>query len=104
MSCRCTITPRRVLNVDVLNHAYPALEELRTQGVVTAIGAGMNTVGPLMQVARQTNMDIFMVAGRYTAGTGASRRRRPSSFKASQSAAGICSEPSLVLRTTCSDE
>jgi D-threo-aldose 1-dehydrogenase len=31
---------------DVLNHAYPALEELRAQGVVTAIGAGMNTVRP----------------------------------------------------------
>jgi D-threo-aldose 1-dehydrogenase len=51
---------------EVLDTAYPALEELRTQGVVSAIGAGMNQVEMLTDFARHTDMDIFMLAGRYT--------------------------------------
>ena len=51
---------------DVLDHAYPALEELRSQGVVSAIGAGMNQNAMLAELARQTDMDAFMLAGRYT--------------------------------------
>jgi D-threo-aldose 1-dehydrogenase len=51
---------------EVLDTAYPALEELRAQGVVTAIGAGMNQVEMLTEFARHTDMDVFMLAGRYT--------------------------------------
>jgi D-threo-aldose 1-dehydrogenase len=51
---------------EVLDTAYPALEELRAQGVVSAIGAGMNQVEMLTDFARHTDMDIFMLAGRYT--------------------------------------
>lgn len=51
---------------DVLRHAYPALEELRGQGVVSAIGAGMNQVSMLTEFARSTDMDLMMLAGRYT--------------------------------------
>ena len=51
---------------DVLSHAYPALEELRSQGVVSAIGAGMNQTAMLTDFARNTDMDLLMVAGRYT--------------------------------------
>jgi D-threo-aldose 1-dehydrogenase len=46
--------------------AYPALEELRAQGVVSAIGAGMNQTAMLADFARHTDMDLLMLAGRYT--------------------------------------
>ncbi len=51
---------------DALRHAYPALEELRAQGVVSGIGAGMNQTAMLAEFARHTDMDTFMLAGRYT--------------------------------------
>ena len=46
--------------------AYPALHRLREQGVVRAIGAGMNQAAMLARFARETEMDVFLVAGRYT--------------------------------------
>lgn len=51
---------------EALEGAYPALEELRTQGTVVAIGAGMNQTAMLANFARLTDMDVFMLAGRYT--------------------------------------
>ena len=51
---------------EALGTAYPALEELRAQGVVAAIGAGMNQTAMLTDFARHTDMDILMLAGRYT--------------------------------------
>ena len=51
---------------DALRLAYPALEELRAQGVVSSIGAGMNQSAMLADFARHTDMDTLMVAGRYT--------------------------------------
>ena len=43
-----------------------ALVELRDQGVVRAIGAGMNQSAMLAEFVRRTDVDIVMVAGRYT--------------------------------------
>jgi D-threo-aldose 1-dehydrogenase len=51
---------------EALDVAYPALEELRGQGEVAAIGAGMNQTGMLSEFARHTDMDVLMLAGRYT--------------------------------------
>jgi D-threo-aldose 1-dehydrogenase len=51
---------------EIYDTAYPALEELREQGVVSAIGAGMNQTQMLTNFARITDMDVFMLAGRYT--------------------------------------
>ena len=51
---------------EVLEHGYPALEELRGEGVVGAIGAGMNQAEMLARFARETDMDVLMLAGRYT--------------------------------------
>jgi D-threo-aldose 1-dehydrogenase len=51
---------------DVIEHGYPALEELRTEGVVRAIGAGMNQAEMLAELVRHTDMDVLMLAGRYT--------------------------------------
>jgi len=46
--------------------AYPTLAELRSQGVVSAIGAGMNQAEMLARFAREGDFDAFMCAGRYT--------------------------------------
>lgn len=43
-----------------------ALIELRGQGVVRAIGAGMNQSAMLAEFVRRCDVDIVMVAGRYT--------------------------------------
>jgi D-threo-aldose 1-dehydrogenase len=50
----------------VLAGGYPALEELRDEGVVAAIGAGMNQAPMLAELARNTDVDLVMLAGRYT--------------------------------------
>ncbi len=49
-----------------IEEAYPALHELRVQGVIGAIGAGMNQVELLTRFAREAEMDVFLCAGRYT--------------------------------------
>ena len=49
-----------------IGEAYPALEELRSQGVVAAIGAGMNEWEMPARFAREADFDCFLVAGRYT--------------------------------------
>jgi D-threo-aldose 1-dehydrogenase len=46
--------------------AYPALHELRAQGVVTSIGAGMNQWEMLERFVAETEVDTLMLAGRYT--------------------------------------
>ncbi|MFD4759545.1 aldo/keto reductase [Streptomyces sp. NPDC058439] len=46
--------------------AYPALEKLRAQGVVGAIGAGMNQTAMLTRFLRDTDVDVVLCAGRYT--------------------------------------
>ncbi|MDT4999082.1 MAG: D-threo-aldose 1-dehydrogenase [Mycobacterium sp.] len=46
--------------------ALPTLIELREQKVVTAIGAGMNQTAALERFARESDPDMFLLAGRYT--------------------------------------
>ncbi|MCX5317027.1 aldo/keto reductase [Streptomyces sp. NBC_00154] len=49
-----------------IHQAIPALVELREQGVIGAIGAGMNTVDPLRRFVAESDVDVVMVAGRWT--------------------------------------
>jgi D-threo-aldose 1-dehydrogenase len=49
-----------------INQALPALARLRDEGVVGAIGAGMNLVQPLRRLVTEADVDVIMVAGRYT--------------------------------------
>ncbi|WP_406416846.1 aldo/keto reductase [Streptomyces sp. NBC_00873] len=49
-----------------LREAYPALEDLRSQGVVRAIGAGMNQNRMLARFVTDTDVDAVLCAGRYT--------------------------------------
>jgi D-threo-aldose 1-dehydrogenase len=51
---------------EAIGGAYPALERLRSEGVVTAIGVGMNQTGLLCRFAREGDFDCFLLAGRYT--------------------------------------
>ncbi|MET9805528.1 aldo/keto reductase [Streptomyces halstedii] len=45
---------------------YPALERLRAEGVVGAIGAGMNQTAMLTRFLRDTDVDTVLCAGRHT--------------------------------------
>lgn len=49
-----------------LREALPVLTELRDSGVVGAIGAGMNSPELLTRLVRETDVDVVMIAGRYT--------------------------------------
>lgn len=51
---------------EVMAGAYPALAELRTEGVIKAIGLGMNQWQMLADFARAGDFDAFLLAGRYT--------------------------------------
>jgi D-threo-aldose 1-dehydrogenase len=51
---------------EVLESGYPALDELRAEGAVAAIGAGMNDASLLSDIVRRTDLDVVMLAGRYT--------------------------------------
>ena len=46
--------------------AFPALAQLRDEGVIGAVGAGMNQAEPLARIAREADVDCVLVAGRYT--------------------------------------
>ncbi|MFF7176665.1 aldo/keto reductase [Streptomyces pseudovenezuelae] len=48
------------------DEAMPALAALRDQGVIGAIGAGMNQSAMLARFLRETAADVVMLAGRYT--------------------------------------
>ncbi|MFF7566062.1 aldo/keto reductase [Streptomyces pseudovenezuelae] len=49
-----------------LREAYPALERLRAEGVVKAIGVGMNQSALPARFVRETDIDVVLLAGRYT--------------------------------------
>ena len=51
---------------EVMEGAYRALHELRGQGVVRAVGVGLNGTEMLTDFARAGDFDCFLLAGRYT--------------------------------------
>ncbi|MFE4369354.1 aldo/keto reductase [Streptomyces sp. NPDC056835] len=51
---------------EAFRQAYPALERLRAEGVVGAIGAGMNQTAMLTRFLRDTDADVVLCAGRFT--------------------------------------
>lgn len=48
------------------SEAVPALVELREQGVINAVGVGMNQSAMLTEFVRRTDVDLVMCANRYT--------------------------------------
>jgi D-threo-aldose 1-dehydrogenase len=51
---------------EALAGAYRALDRLRAEGTIGAVGAGMNQAEMLVRFAREAEFDCFLVAGRYT--------------------------------------
>jgi D-threo-aldose 1-dehydrogenase len=53
--------------VDVAIHsAYPVLADLRDQGVIKAVGMGMDFCKPAIKIMSETDLNIALIAGRYT--------------------------------------
>ncbi|MCW7989397.1 aldo/keto reductase [Streptomyces platensis subsp. clarensis] len=51
---------------EVYETGFPALAELRAQGVVRAIGFGMNHSAPLARLVADLDADVVLCAGRWT--------------------------------------
>jgi D-threo-aldose 1-dehydrogenase len=49
-----------------LSEAYPALEKLRDEGLIRAIGVGMNQSAVPTRFVTETDIDVVLLAGRYT--------------------------------------
>lgn len=49
-----------------VSEAYPALEKLRAEGAVRAVGVGMNQTAMLARFVTETDLDCVLVAGRYS--------------------------------------
>jgi D-threo-aldose 1-dehydrogenase len=51
---------------EAINDAFPVLADLRAQGMIKAIGLGMNYVEPALEIMKNTDLDIALIAGRFT--------------------------------------
>lgn len=51
---------------EAVSGAYRALDRLRSEGMIRAVGAGVNQVEPFMRLASETELDCCLLAGRYT--------------------------------------
>lgn len=51
---------------DAIKGAYPAIAELREQGLISGVSAGMNQWEMLADFARAGDFDCFLLAGRYS--------------------------------------
>ena len=51
---------------EALDGAFPALSELKAQGVVGAIGIGVNEVAVCLETLACVELDVILLAGRYT--------------------------------------
>jgi D-threo-aldose 1-dehydrogenase len=49
-----------------IREGIPTLAQLRDEGVVKAVGAGMNHAAPLRRIVAESDVDVVMLAGRYT--------------------------------------
>jgi D-threo-aldose 1-dehydrogenase len=49
-----------------MDECYPVLDDLRKQGVIKAVGVGVNEVDVCMDFTRAGDFDFFDLAGRYT--------------------------------------
>jgi D-threo-aldose 1-dehydrogenase len=51
---------------DALRHAFPTLLRLRDEGVVSAVGCGMNQTAMLERFVARVDVDCVLLAGRYS--------------------------------------
>ena len=50
----------------IIEETFPAIAELKRQGIVKAIGVGINYPEMLLDLVKSTDFDCFLLAGRYT--------------------------------------
>lgn len=50
----------------VLEETLPALQQLKREGLVGAVGLGTNDVAVVLQVLAEADLDVLMLAGRYS--------------------------------------
>lgn len=51
---------------EILDEGYPTLVELKRQGVIRAVGAGLNRTSDLADYAQHAPLDVALLANRYT--------------------------------------
>jgi len=51
---------------EAIENAFPVLAEYRSQGLIKAVGIGINYVEPALEIMKNTDLDIVLIAGRYT--------------------------------------
>ena len=51
---------------EAIENAYPVLHTLKSQGIIKAIGVGLNFPDIAMQIMSEVDLDIALIAGRYT--------------------------------------
>lgn len=49
-----------------IREGLPALAALRDQGIVVEVGVGVNSVDAALRAVRESDIDVVMIAGRYT--------------------------------------
>ncbi|CAB4751673.1 unannotated protein [freshwater metagenome] len=49
-----------------INEAYPVLADLKRQGIIKAIGIGINFCDVAIEIMKNVDLDIALLAGRYT--------------------------------------
>lgn len=51
---------------EAIDNAFPVLAELKSQGLIKAIGIGINHPKQALEIMKATELDIVLMAGRYT--------------------------------------
>lgn len=51
---------------DAIDVVYPELEKMRDEGLLKAIGIGMNWCPPSIAIMKETDLNIALIAGRFT--------------------------------------
>jgi D-threo-aldose 1-dehydrogenase len=51
---------------EAILEAYPELDRMRTEGIIKAIGVGMNQCETPTRVIKETDIDMVLIAGRYS--------------------------------------
>ena len=51
---------------EAINNAFPVLHTLKSQGVIKAIGVGLNFPDVALRIMEEVDLDIALIAGRYT--------------------------------------
>ena len=51
---------------EAINIAYPVLADLKRQGIIKAIGIGINFCDVAIEIMKNVDLDIVLLAGRYT--------------------------------------